>query len=176
MDELRLRPYKRCDANKIAGWITNEKSFYQWSADRLNDFPLTPERLNEYYDEYQEDERFFQMTAVDDSGMAAAHMMMRYPEEGQEVLRFGFIVVNDQLRGKGYGKKFLKLALEYAFNILKVKKVTLGVFANNPGARHCYEAVGFLEAKENSRNTYRIMDEDWECIEMEFTREQWMMQ
>lgn len=36
----------------------------------------------------------------------------------------------DAKRGMGYGKEMLKLSLKYAFEILKVKKVTLGVFWN----------------------------------------------
>lgn len=171
--ELRLRPYKMCDAEYIAGWITDEKSFYQWSADRINKYPLTAESLNGYYDEFLWDDRLWQMTAINGNGEPTAHLLMRYPEEGIQVLRFGFIVVNNNMRGKGYGKKFLNLALSYAFDILKAEKVTLGVFANNPGARHCYEAVGFEEKKENSRCFYNIMNEEWECIELEYTKEQW---
>lgn len=173
-NELRLRPYKKCDAQKIAGWITGEKSFYQWSADRIKEYPLTAERLNQYYDEYSEDDRFWQMTAIEESGRPVAHMIMRFPVADINVLRFGFIVVHNEMRGKGYGRKFLELALSYAFEIIKAEKVTLGVFANNPGAMHCYEAVGFREAKENSRNFYSIMNEEWECIELEYTKKQWM--
>lgn len=36
---------------------------------------------------------------------------MRYPEANREVLRLGFIIVDSELRGKGYGKAMLELAI-----------------------------------------------------------------
>ena len=59
------------------------------------------------------------------------------------VIRFGFVIVDDQLRGKGYGKQMLQLAIQKAKNEFGAKKINLGVFDNNPSALHCYESVGF---------------------------------
>ena len=44
---IRLRPYKDCDAQKITAWIKDEYSFRQWSADRYDKFPITPNRSEE---------------------------------------------------------------------------------------------------------------------------------
>ena len=41
--------------------------------------------------------------------------------------RFGWVIVDDTLRGKGYGKEMLLLGLKYAFDIFKVERVTIGV-------------------------------------------------
>ena len=94
--------------------------------------------------------------------------ILRQPGDDPEVLRFGFVILNPAFRGKGYGKRMLRLGMEYAFHRCGAKKVTLGVFANNPGAYHCYKAVGFTE---NGRTkNYKMGAETWECIEMEMTR------
>ena len=57
---------------------------------------------------------------------------VQYPagitDEEKKTLRFGFVIVNDTKRGMGYGKEMLKLAIKYDFDILKVEKITLGVF------------------------------------------------
>ena len=37
---LRLRPYKPCDAEKIASWIDNERTFLLWGGNHFCDFPL----------------------------------------------------------------------------------------------------------------------------------------
>lgn len=55
---------------------------------------------------------------------------MRFIDEDKSILRFGFVIVDDIKRGQGYGKEMLQLALKYAFEVLKVNKVTLGVFEN----------------------------------------------
>ena len=58
----------------------------------------------------------------------------------------------------------LVLAIEYAKKELKATKATLGVFANNPKAQACYEAVGF---RPFSKRIVKILGTDWECIDME---------
>ncbi len=39
----------------------------------------------------------------------------------------------------------LRLGIEYVKEHLSASRIDLGVFDNNPGARHCYEAVDFRE-------------------------------
>ena len=58
----------------------------------------------------------------------------------------------------------LELAIEYAKKELNANKATLGVFANNPKAQACYEAVGF---KAYNKRIVKILEADWECIDME---------
>lgn len=65
----------------------------------------------------------------------------------------------------------LSLSLKYAFEILKVKKVTLGVFENNPSAYYCYRSVGFREALADEIRYYHVLGEDWKCIEMEIEKQ-----
>lgn len=164
---LRLRPYKKCDAEKIASWIQGERSFYQWSAGILGEYPFSGEKLKAHYQSMEESDSFWVMVAFDEEG-PVGQLIMRFPGEDQEELRFGFIVVDASKRGKGYGKEMLKLALQYAFESVKVSKVSLGVFANNPGAYYCYRSAGFQELPQ--RETYTILGEEWECIMMEATK------
>lgn len=57
-----------------------------------------------------------------------------------------------------------------AFDILKVRKVTLGVLENNPGAYHCYKAAGFKDAPMDEPEYYQLMGEKIKCLELEITR------
>ena len=90
--------------------------------------------------------------------------MLRYPEPSKTVIRFGFVIVDDQLRGKGYGKQMLQLAIQKARQEFGAKKITLGVFDNNPSALHCYKSVGF---KVNDSDFYLIDGKEWTEEEME---------
>lgn len=38
---IRIRPYNSADADIILSWCRDEKSFYQWSAGVLGDYPIT---------------------------------------------------------------------------------------------------------------------------------------
>lgn len=167
---LRLRPYKKCDAKYIVNWIKDEVAFRKWCADRFEKYPITAEDINNQYDSLSETDNFFQMTAFDESGVVG-YLTMRFVDEEKKILRFGFVIVDDTKRGKGYGKGMLSLAQRYAFEILKVEKVTLGVFENNESAYHCYKSVGFKDVILDETEYYHILGEDWRCLELECRKE-----
>lgn len=167
---LRLRPYKPSDAETILKWIKDEDAFRKWSTDRYPHYPITADDMNHKYmdcnGDCAEPDNFYPMTAFDDSGIVG-HLIMRFTDAEKSTLRFGFVIVDDSRRGMGYGKQMLGLALRFAFDILKVQKVTLGVLENNPGAYHCYKAAGFMDASMGEPEYYHLMGEDVKCLELE---------
>ena len=58
---------------------------------------------------------------------------------------FGIFIGEESVRGKGYGTQAAELILAYAFEELKLNKVFLRVFANNPRAIASYSKVGFVQ-------------------------------
>ena len=91
--------------------------------------------------------------------------MMRKADYEKNSIHFGFIIVSPQMRGRGVGKAMVSQALKYAGEILGMERATLGVFENNPAARHCYEAAGF-EAEELSTETFSLHGTDWAVVNM----------
>lgn len=166
---LRLRPYKKCDAKVIASWIKDEVSFRKWSADRYEKYPVSDVDINNHYEAAAFSDAFFPMTAFDETGVVG-HLIMRFTDEEKRILRFGFIIIDDSKRGMGYGKEMLKLSLQYAFEILKADKVTLGVFENNESAYYCYKAAGFKDVILETPESYHIFNEEWKCLELETER------
>lgn len=168
---LRLRQYKPCDADSIVSWIKDEKALRKWSSDRFGDFPITSFDINNKYFENNGDcyepDNFYPVTAFDESGVVG-HLILRYTDEEKKVIRFGFVIVDDSKRGKGYGKQMLTLAIKYTFEILGAEKITLGVFDNNISAYHCYKAAGFTESGKEF--FCEILGEQWKIIEMEVKR------
>lgn len=166
---LRLRPYKSCDAETIVSWIKDEISFRKWCADRFENYPINADDMNAHYDALANMDSFFQMTAFDESGVVG-HLIMRFIDEEKKILRFGFVIVDDCKRGMGYGKDMLQLAAKYAFEILKVEKITLGVFENNEEAYYCYKAAGFKDVELAEEEYFKILGEDWKCLKLEMTK------
>ena len=162
---MKLRDYKKEDGFVITGWLRSEEELYKWSADRFNKYPLSGDDMNESYAPQIETGRFYPLTAVDDNGKAIGHFIIRYPkhDDGSSV-RFGFVIVDPTHRGKGYGKEMLRLGTEYVKNHLSASRIDLGVFENNEGARHCYEAAGF---KEYASRECEMPIGTWKCIDME---------
>ena len=142
MQTLRLRPYKREDADTILSWSTDEKGFYQWSAGIMGKYPIAREEFS----------------FVDS--------LMAFPEGKTDELRIGFVIIDPKRRGSGTGKGMLLLALRYAFDIYGAKKVSLGVFENNQPAYYCYKAAGFRDGEPDGAEAYPVMGEVWKSREM----------
>ncbi|MBQ6173398.1 MAG: GNAT family N-acetyltransferase [Clostridia bacterium] len=172
---LRLRPYKACDAEAVVSWTGDEIAFRKWSADRFDTYPITAEDLNRHYDAMAYSDSFYEMTAFD-AGGPVGHMIMRFTDEEKRTLRFGFVIVDSKKRGMGYGREMLTLAVRWAFGILKAERITLGVFENNEPAYRCYRAAGFRDVMQEESETFRILGEDWNCLELALERSEWETQ
>ena len=98
---LRLRPYNKNDAETIMSWIKDEKSFYKWTAGVLGEYPISVEQFNTV-------SNLMAFTAIDDNEIAG-FFTMRKPSESFEELRFGFVIVNPEKRGQGYGEKYAEI-------------------------------------------------------------------
>jgi RimJ/RimL family protein N-acetyltransferase len=62
-------------------------------------------------------------------------------------------------RGKGYGTRALRLAVNYAWNHLNLHRLSLTVFAHNSRAIASYRAAGFLE--EGRLKDAAFIDGEW---------------
>ena len=78
----------------------------------------------------------------------------------------GFIVIDSAKRGKGLGKQMLCLAKKFCFEILGMKRITLGVFHINPRAIECYESVGFIPFGTEDE-PFVFNGREWKMIDME---------
>ena len=167
---MRLRPYKPCDAPVILSWVKDEDTFRKWVTDRYPHYPITAEEMNEKYFRFNGDctepDNFYPMTAFDERG-PVGHLILRFTDGEKTVLRFGFVIVDDARRGTGCGREMLRLAMQYASGILKVRKITICVLENNPGAYRCYRSVGFRDA-DIEPSVFHLMGQEVRCLELEW--------
>lgn len=45
---LKIRPYLLSDGENVINWLKDEKSFYQWSAGILGEYPINADKLRQY--------------------------------------------------------------------------------------------------------------------------------
>ena len=96
---MKIRPFKVNDASTILSWCKDKHAFRLWSADRYKEFPAQPEEMMEQY----EGDNMYPLTAIADDEIVG-HILLRFPSEDKSLIRFGFVIVDDSKRGKGYGK------------------------------------------------------------------------
>ncbi|MBD5524206.1 MAG: GNAT family N-acetyltransferase [Lachnospiraceae bacterium] len=156
---IRLRPYKDEDAEKILSWCKEEVAFYKWTAGILGEYPISKEQFGKV-------KSLMAFTAIDENEVVG-FFTMRNPGDSLDELRFGFVIVDSEKRGKGYGKGMLRLGLKYAKEIYGACKISLGVFENNTEAYYCYKAVGFRDVILDEIETYHVLGEEWNCLELE---------
>ena len=150
---IRLRMYTDADARHIVMWQSDERSFYQWSAGMLGAYPLTEAAL-------ARTDGLMRLVAVDGDDVAG-FFTLRYPADTRAEVRFGYVIVDPQRRGRGLGAEMLRAGLRFARAVCKAEVASLSVFENNEPAYRCYKAVGFTETGE--REDYPVMGEVWPC-------------
>lgn len=159
---LRLRPYKPCDAKTIEKWILDRDVFMKWGGERFGEFPVSAQVINEKYTLYNgdcaEEDNFYPWIALDDENHVVGHFIMRYLNGNNRLLRFGWVIVDDARRGKGYGTEMLQTGLKYAFDILGAAQVTIGVYENNEPAHKCYQKAGFADRETVSAKPWNIIE------------------
>jgi RimJ/RimL family protein N-acetyltransferase len=162
---MRLRAYTKEDSPVIAGWVRTEKELYQWSASIYGFYPLLPYSIDDNYVNAMKSGRFIPLTAIDDEGRPVGHFIIRYPNENDDSsVRIGFVIVDPDIRGKGYGRELMKLAVGYVKDNLTATRVDLGVFENNPKAKKCYASAGFKDYGSHEVETPFGL---WYCTDME---------
>ncbi len=152
---LRLRPYKDTDAAVILSWCQDERSYYKWAAGKFGEYPVSEEQFGFV-------KSLMPFTAFDENGIVG-FFTLRMPGQTTDELRFGFVIVDPEKRGRGYGKEMLRLGLKFAFEIFGAEKASLYVYENNPAAYYCYKSVGFRDVADSIPETYRVMNEEWTC-------------
>lgn len=139
----------------------------QWCADRYERYPVTPEDMNSYHQQYIDGHNSVALTMVDGEEIVG-YITLRAPADDSSEQRLGFVIVDDSKRGRGLGKALVSMAVDYSFSKLSATKVSLGVFENNPVAIRCYESAGFHRVVRQETESYKCLGETWNCIEMEY--------
>ena len=108
--------------------------------------PFTVEKETEWYESEAKSERSILFTIYELSTLrpigTTALMDLDHRNRKAE---FGINVGEPDCRNKGYGTETTRLMLDYAFNVVGLHNVMLGVFEFNRGAVRAYEKAGFQE-------------------------------
>lgn len=166
---MRLRPFISLqDFDEIKTWITDERLHAMWCANRFK-FPMDKTDFDNVMSDMAIKYKESPFVATSDDGMLLGFFCYSLNLETNEGM-LKFVMVNPKIRGKGYGKQMLRLALDYAFNISKADAVHLNVFPENTSAKKCYESVGFTE-RNLTPDAFKYKAECWGRCNMIYKKE-----
>lgn len=160
---IERRDYDDCYAEQILTWCRDELTFYKWTAGTLGGYPLSKERFRKV-------EELFPNVIFDGSELVGFFTLRQIDQENG-AMRIGYILIDPEKRGMGYGKALLREGLSHAKEVFGAKRVSLGVFDNNDNARACYQAVGFRDVPEDAGERCQILGEEWVYRKMEIRLE-----
>lgn len=161
---MRLRPYiKNKDFKFIAGWIDNQRSHALWCANNYP-YPLTADAFHSFMEKTMEEWTVCAFVVTDDIGTPVG--FFRYSVNPESNVGFlASVIIDNKLRGKGYGKEVTRMALRYAFEFTGAELVQLNVFDENIKAKHCYKQIGFTE-RSVKKDAFVYGDEVWSMCSM----------
>ena len=140
---MKLRPYIASkDYQIIKNWITDGRMHDLWCAKRIP-YPMTEENLQAFLEKDALEWGGKPYIATEENSDIPVGFFMITVNRGANSAFFKCIMVDNSLRGKGYGTRMIEQMKRFAFDELGVSLVQLNVFDTNPGAKRCYEKAGF---------------------------------
>lgn len=139
-----LEPIQKSDTPLIVKWRNNEKVRKNFIFQEV----FTEEMHNRWMDTKVAAGEVVQfIIRLEENREAIGSVYFRDIDYEKKQAEYGIFIGEDAYRGRGYGSKAAKLALEYAFKELKLDSVFLRVFADNPAAIQSYKSAGFVETE-----------------------------
>ncbi len=140
---LTLRPLERDDLRFVHTLNNNAKIMRYWFEEPYETFS----ELSQLYDQHVHDQRERRFVAIDDARETVG--LVELIELDYIHRRGEFqIIVAPQAQGRGYATVATRLAIDYAFSVLNLRKLYLIVDKSNSAAIHVYEKCGFTHEAE----------------------------
>lgn len=142
-EKVYLRPLGRDDLNETyLGWL-NDPEVTRYLEARLSSYNKS--KLEDYYDHFEgaPDIRFLAVVEKN-SNLHIGNVKLEPINWVHRTTVFGILIGDKSKWGKGYGTEATRLAVEYAFGDLDLRKVSLGVMVKNVAAIKTYQRLGFV--------------------------------
>jgi len=176
---IELIPFTRDHFSLLKTWLndTSPAFMMKWGGVTFQ-YPLTDEQLNIYAKgaNVKESESYLFIVIETTSLRLIGHVALRKVDYTHQSARVGKLLIgNQQDRGKGYTPMILDQVLSFAFDTLKLHRVTLGVFDNNLHAYKIYRKYGFTQ-EGYFRDFRRVGDKYCGMYEMSMLEDEWKRQ
>ena len=112
--------------------------------------------VDRYYDQKQEPDRV--MFAIMLEGKPIGGLELKRIDSDRKECTLSIHMQRDEYKNKGYGTVAEKLAVDYAFNVLKLDTVKADTILKNVRSQHVLEKAGFAYVGEDDKFRYYRID------------------
>lgn len=164
---LRIGLYQEKDCAVIAKWVKDERSHALWCANLLP-YPFDEASFEKVRMEMEKTWGSSSFVVSADDGELIGYFCININSHENSAF-LSFIIVNDEMRGQGYGTEMLQLIKEHVFSRGQAEKIELRVFDVNEAAVRCYRKAGF-KVVQREPEAFSFREEKWGRLTMEAYR------
>ncbi len=143
-NRLYLREVRESDINEnYCRWL-NDHEVNQYLESRFS--PYSEDMIRSYLREMTDDPNSVFMAMIHKKTKThIGNIRIGYINWLHRFADVSLIIGEKRFWKRGYGTEAIKLAVEYAFNTLDLRRLTAGIYANNIGSIKAFKKAGFLE-------------------------------
>lgn len=171
---LELERFEKPDIEQLIGWLPDE-AFMLQTCGPIFKWPPTTEQMEKHLEDAQGDTpTVYAYRAVDSqSRQVVGHVEIIWIDYEKSNGMLGPVLIGEpDARGKGYGQRMVKLALEVGFTMIGLDEIYLYVFEYNTSAIKCYEKVGFRECGRKVSEC-KLAGRSWHAKKMKMMKEEY---
>lgn len=155
MVELRLEPMSKELCHKFFREFENDDIIFT-DLSKFKKYEYDEKRVNTYFANQQRNDRVVLMIMLE--GYPIGEIKLKDIDFDNRECTLSIHMQNDNFKGKGYGTIAEQLAMEYAFNELKMKKINADVVHKNKRSQHVLEKIGFQFIREDDMFKYYVIE------------------
>mgnify|MGYP003999572533 FL=1 len=141
-DSVYLRPVNENDlSGNYMRWL-NDKEVTRFMV--FGDSPITLESMKDYLNTLKNDNSLLLAVIMADDDRHVGNIRIGPIDEHSNRSDTGIMIGDRSVWGKGIASSAMRLALNYSFNGLNLRRITLGVMSENVKAMKLFESLGFV--------------------------------
>ena len=169
---IYLRPPERDDLPTFVRWF-GDAEVTRHLAMRAPFSLAMEEKWFEQLVEHQGKDRYMFVICLRADGRAIGSTDLRDLNLEDGSAAFGIAIGEKKEWGKGYGTEALLAISDFGFGQLRLERIELDVYADNPRARRSYEKAGFT-SEGTLRHGHFADGQFLDVLRMSLLRDEWM--
>lgn len=145
-DEISLKTMTKDMCHAFYQRFENDPAVFA-PGQTFREYVYNAQKVDEYWRKQDVPDR--RVFAIMLGSQMIGEIKLKYIDFEKYECSMGVHLLNDSVKGKGYGTRAEQLVLDYAFNVLKMKAVNADALIGNIRSQHVLENVGFCYVRED---------------------------